>query len=367
MINSNKSKAALTIFIILFSCASFVSANPSILTVTGDIVHNSETIQISGIDFGTKAIATPYFYDDFESGENGGVIVGQKGAVGDTAWVEYSSYGKVKYSNSDSYGKGTLSAHKYDDGNTFMNAGIPGLNSVSAYLSYRYKWNASGTNWEGAVYKLSRITSQGGLYSETPSCYPQYQPKYNWAYDGYNNGDAHSGNDSFPPPSQNEWHRAEIFMTLSDPAGASNGQVKTWYDLVQNLSDVNVVTRVAAASEKRLDSFILPFDVANNGAQMYNFWADNVYFDLTQSRVEVGDNVDFRACTNREIQIPLDWSDDGKNIRIRFNQGSFEENESVFLFVVDSLGNPSPGFPISIGSVDAETGKPEAPSVSIIE
>jgi hypothetical protein len=56
----------------------------------------------------------------------------------------------------------------------------------------------------------------------------------------------------------------------------------------------------------------------------------------------IGDAAIFSQCTHREIQIPTAWSD--TEITVTFNQGSFTDYETCYLFVVDSDGTASAGY-----------------------
>ena len=58
---------------------------------------------------------------------------------------------------------------------------------------------------------------------------------------------------------------------------------------------------------------------------------------------------------HREIQIPLQWS--GSQIVVDFNKGSFEDGDPVYLYVIDSSGGVSAGFPLTISGAP-----PSAPS-----
>ena len=49
--------------------------------------------------------------------------------------------------------------------------------------------------------------------------------------------------------------------------------------------------------------------------------------------------------------IPTAWSSD--EITATFNSGTFNENDTVYLFVIDSDGVASDGYEITIGSIDA--------------
>ena len=69
-------------------------------------------------------------------------------------------------------------------------------------------------------------------------------------------------------------------------------------------------------------------------------------------RVEFGNASTYSDCTHREIQVPTAWSSDSLSITV--NQGTFEDGENSFLFVVDADGNVSNGFPITIGTDGSE-------------
>jgi len=77
---------------------------------------------------------------------------------------------------------------------------------------------------------------------------------------------------------------------------------------------------------------------------------DDIYFDNSWARVEIGDKPVYDNCTHREIQILDSWNRMGNPdpyIEIKINRGSFE-NGSAFLFVVDKYGTPSDGYEIEI-------------------
>ena len=67
------------------------------------------------------------------------------------------------------------------------------------------------------------------------------------------------------------------------------------------------------------------------------------------SRVELGDNPVWIDCRHKELQIPTNWSKDGNLIDITVNQGTFIEGDTAYLFIIDSNGAVSSGYPITIG------------------
>jgi len=72
-----------------------------------------------------------------------------------------------------------------------------------------------------------------------------------------------------------------------------------------------------------------------------------IYVDNTLARVEIGNAPVFGDCTHREIQIPVSW--DSNNITFTGNQGTFQDGEQVYLFVVNEFDVASAGFPVTLG------------------
>jgi len=89
------------------------------------------------------------------------------------------------------------------------------------------------------------------------------------------------------------------------------------------------------------------------GAYVY---FDDVYMDITWSRVMLGNASTFNACTHREPLIPTAWST--SSITAYFNQGSFSNGQNVYVFVVDSTGAASPGKLITISGTYVDTTAP---------
>ena len=88
------------------------------------------------------------------------------------------------------------------------------------------------------------------------------------------------------------------------------------------------------------------------------WYYDDVYIDYTQARVLLGNSSLFAASDHREIQLPTSWSD--ASITINVNQGSFQPGNAAYIFVIDSDGNASDGFPVIIGGSSEAT--PAAPA-----
>ncbi len=114
-------------------------------------------------------------------------------------------------------------------------------------------------------------------------------------------------------------------------------------------------TQTADAGNSDHWGAFVAFGYNRNEIVNMSFDIDDVYIDSSWARIEIGDKPDFDSCTHREVQVPISWSD--SSVEFSVNQGSFQNGDSVYLFVVDSDGNVSDGLPAEIGG----TTQPQAP------
>lgn len=145
----------------------------------------------------------------------------------------------------------------------------------------------------------------------------------------------------------NAWFTEE-FQLHQGGTDISDTTGKFWINGVQKAS-FSIITRTASSPDQWRWLSIENFWTINpppSGAYVY---FDDVYIDTTWARVMIGNASTFSACTHREPLIPTAWS--ASSITAYFNQGAFSNGQSVYVFVVDSNGNASPGKQISIGGV----------------
>ena len=84
---------------------------------------------------------------------------------------------------------------------------------------------------------------------------------------------------------------------------------------------------------------------AASGSQ---YWVADVYADTTWARVMIGNSPTFTGTSDREIQIPVAWSNG--SIQAQVNINAFPAGQKMYLFVVDSTETASVGFPITAGT-----------------
>jgi len=88
---------------------------------------------------------------------------------------------------------------------------------------------------------------------------------------------------------------------------------------------------------------------AYNGDTPYQYH-DDFYTDYTWARIELCNESVWNESKRKhcELQIPLDWFEN--EITFDFNQGSFNEGEKAYLFIVDENGSVNKqGYPITLG------------------
>jgi hypothetical protein len=333
---------------------SIAFAAPSISNVSGT-VEEGESITITGSSFGTKSTAAPLLWDDFESGSDGAAL------TTDDNWVKNPSAdgNGGEYDNARSY-SGSLSAHNqvtsssgaFNTCNSFFTA------SDEVYHSYLIRWEENGA--DSAIMKYNRINASPHRYTG-PGTF------------AFSSGDPSTGGSGaywyaeaggtplyifqiYRTIGDDTWHRIEMYDYLSTPAGTANGI--NWFAINNNniTNRTGEVNRASGYSFQQ-DNIILGLMCANLSTGTVDFWIDDVYVDNTRSRVELGNNSVFANCTHREIQIPTAWS--ATSISVTVNQGTFDDEDTAYLFVIDSNGDPSSGEEVTIGSAgggNASTG-----------
>jgi len=322
-----------------------------------DVLRQGEHITITGSGFGTKAQAAPLMWDDFEAGLDGMDLKDWDLArVGGTSPV-YPRYSNAVLRAGQSLFSGmmsTLGSQYNCTAHKSMGRKKQAYASLYCYIQRVSEY----TSWNIKMFRMC------GGYPNYKSGYPRIGVTLglNCAYNETGSGVNQRWGVASP---EGQWVRWEYYLKLSDPPGTPTGAVGLWLDTVEEWRVANIVTMDSDAARdehgyRSLDSAVLRFYAAKpdapsrgSGPSQYKIYYDDVYVDDTRARVEVGNASAWAACTKREVQIPIQWTKDvtpGKDeIAVTVNQGSFRYDENAWLFVVDSLGNPSAGHPITFG------------------
>lgn len=331
-------KNALILAIIVeLSLIDICMAAPSITGVSGAITKG-QTITLSGASFGIGP--TIYKWDDFENGTNGAVI--------SNGWATPMT--DPHYTNTSQRTNSTLSAYS-DEGTddlTYNHGGT--LSAIFTTFWTRINWSSTAENFSGNYnnkwidildynYYLGGNDADPMLTVITQWSYPSTQLNWRDSSDGCSPSSLEYTVDSINNRTDDTWERVELYAVAATDA---TGTVLMWqqtggegYTFEQVVNRTNVQTLCTSGSD-------------NWSAVTYGFmsrdgttesWFDDIYIASSMARVEVGDNSIWANCTHREIQIPTEWKDDGTSITLTFNQGSFADGGTVYLYVVDAEGN----------------------------
>ncbi len=354
----------------IFSLAIFFAlpalAAPSITGLNGQFAHE-QSINISGSGFGAKTTATPSVWDNFESG-NAGDAVEDKLPIMGPAWSIGASLGNPSYS-SDTVRQGSQKSVYIPFGhNMYRNYLSIFSESDEYYFTFwsRFSSPESGDrNWKP--------------YYIYPTSIPDLVPHQalgiwgpsggGWRLsaaspDGTGDGFWGPGNELIDDI-KDIWIRFEIYIKQSSPNQTDGATaVKIHYDyetpVIKGAENNSMKTR----SDDAKYGTINIGEYYGSGGSVATVYLDDVYFDTTRSRIEIGDAPIWDSCTHREIQIPSAWSE--SSVAFTVNQGSFSSGEQAYLFVVDENGDVSEGYPITFAGSSEDTTPPASPSGLIV-
>ena len=340
-------KVILIVFIFFTFVANNLYAAPIVISVKGN-VSESNNITVSGSGFGTKSSASPIKWDNFEDGNEGSEI-------GNGWFLDSNQRDKSpRYASFARPGsKGKQSAFQnFTDGNYNSTIGLVNQKVGKIYISGWYYNETSGAPSRNVKTFAFRggASGQYGLPNVRFDQYPVSNSGHIYVADNRNNilvnnwklgGNLNSG----------VWHRIELWFDQGY-LNQNNGKYIVWRDLNIWAESTETLTTSSLPHGAFKNIYVMPYFSTDTGSpkpQMRWYW-DELYIDNTLARVELGNAAVFEDCTHREIQVPNSWTD--KSINVTINQGSFssDSDENTYLFVVDTDGNVSDGYPIIIGT-----------------
>jgi len=305
-------------------------------TAGGSSVQHGDMYVIQGTGFGTKPTATPFLWDDFESGSDGAAVDGASPVYGAT-WSGWSSDGVDPAYGSSNPRHGRSSRHSFHDFdsisqyNCSLGNSLPAAPGDKVYFSYWWRYESTGTEWTANLkpWVIYNATGQSVVYvgmsvpgdglrsggdADSPTL---------WGSMGQETADA-------------QWVRWEEELLVSaanQPNGARHCSVhfSSPEQIVSQWSSDAHQTHAGDDFDNIDLGTYQTQDSRSPGARCL-IQIDDVYIDYTWARVELGDNADFDSCTHREIQVPTAWADG--EVTITINQGSFASLAGLHLFVV---------------------------------
>jgi len=347
-----KFQAIAVLSLLLFvNCLCY--AAPSITGISWGEHGGSATI--SGGSFGSKTSAAPLKYDDFEDGTIGNDVGDGPGAI---PWYRTSSSDgyNPKYSNIKTRISGEKTALQDFTVPYNCTLGLIGRSYTSMYVSGWFYTETGGN--ASRIWKWVAFRGGGGgdwnfpngRFDVSPSAGSgQMYPK-----DCTGDGDAGTyavGANVYT----GSWHRFEVWIDQGTPS-QTDGEYKSWRDLnvwgsiEPHTYSVPFTETSCPFTNVYLSSYFAHDGVGTPLPWLKIHWSE-VYIDITQARVEIGNASTWSACTHREIQIPTAWS--SSSVQVTVNQGAFNLNDTVYVYVVDSNGDyNTTGYPVSISGDD---------------
>lgn len=360
-------------FLILFFFMP-LSVNAGISSTSGTFT-NGQPITITGSGFGSKAQAAPLIssFDNSNSANNWST-----GAIGG-GWSKSGSPSlsniNPRASTPESSYKLTYDA-KYPYDTVRLNHPVPEDKLYISFWMYRDNPTQDMTLGSGNNSKFLRIYQSGSTAdgnvamsvqgSSTGSINSLYTSGDNmmintaWSVAFAANGGRINNSSLFFPisyndvPSMQKWEHFEFYMDYPTNLGGTDGSHLMMMDGMTLTRSINIaVNRAGQGNDRR---WILIGQVSGDVTSSHNEYIDQVYIDNTSAHVFISDSPsvtwpDNSAAHHSEIQVASAWSD--SSISFTVNQGSFSTLDGKYLYVVDSAGNASAGYPIAFGSVDA--------------
>jgi hypothetical protein len=285
---------------------------------------------VSGSGFGTRSSVAPIIFSTFEEGTNGTPITGTYDVIsGNLRPPLYST---------DQYWEGTKSAYLDFIGSQYnCTLEKKNLGALSQfYISYRLRV----TRYNGVSsrnIKLARISGGGDGYPEPLVGYTEFTEE----------GGSHifysfmAGNTlpntgtlwSSWAPTRDTWQRLEYFVRLNTGTNP-DGHLEIRADRGLQEYYPNAVLSNQSNTTK-FNWLTLPYYVAHDAGGDYGMWLDDVWFDSTPQRVEIGNASTWAACTESVIQPLVSWSNTSVTFTGRISK--FTAGTQVWIYVINAV------------------------------
>lgn len=353
-------KLLLFLFVIIPYCfSSPVHGAPSVNSVNGSFTDGA-AVSIAGNSLGANSLDFEWVGDDIEQGTLGQQPIWNK-------WVFNFGPNTITYSYAHS---GTKSLYNSLNSGTY--AAVMRYN-YGSQISYNkdifMSWWVRRIHVGDGQWKLFRVSFDNDIQDTAT---PQFK-MFNW-YNGnqffINSGPGTDATDGcngcgIRYPGDNAWYRLDVEVKTSSAHGAGGGIYKySMYD-PENDQQVYSITFNDVVSFNDDNDYYQWFMWQNyigNGITSQETWTDDMFIQVgSWARTELCDSSSWNTRTQCEIQIPSAWSD--SSITFTANQGSFNNGDTAYLFVVDENGEVNAsGYPITIGESSFDITAPNAPT-----
>lgn len=342
-------------------------ASAQLVTGVGGVFKTDSTVTITGSSFGTKGNAAPVLWDyvsnqDAYSGLSQGddIPVYDDGGCSDCPW---KSHIPVEWGNPPLY---------WETGPRVTGRDFYRINQKGFFRGFDYGTNEPDVifvSWwfraskaihpDGGSCKFIRFWA-GGAYENGASSWTQMHctritdTNHDCTYDVIGDPNwAQWGGDS----ETDTWHHMESY---SDSRG---NHACGYGELVHKVNNTTIHDIDFYSADPQNYLYLLGIDPSTPaGLSGETFDMSEIYVDTVLARVAIGDASTWSNVEHYEMQLPTAWS--STSITVDFNQGTFDADDTAYLYVFDRDGDVSNGYEITI---EGEGEPPADPPISPVD
>ncbi len=361
-------KRIILCLVLLFLLVGFAYAAPAISSATETFSHG-DPVTISGSGFGTKENPAPFFWDDFEEGDEGTRI----GSTNTKGWTELSrDPNEVTYSSENnvpgSVGQLT-SKHNLSRGSDAINYArlvSPTItdDSDKLFISFWAFFDEGIPATGNEYYPQRQLKFWRVIDADTDSWGYVLVKSVNWMYQDGGRSDYYQvdkpaayDTDSIYYSSVDDkiWYQVKFQMDQSTP-GIADGSLEIWHSrtngvdgpMIEITNRQNYMT-IGPGDSRFLRRLVIGEDYTSGRAIGATYF-DEIYMDNSWARVEICDTSTWGARQKCEMQIPFAW--DNSSIQFTANQGTFGGVDTAYLYVIDEFGEANPnGYEVTFGAL----------------
>lgn len=333
-------RKALSVFLVFATTTA--NAAPIITGLSGTPGDNN-TLTISGSSFGTKSVAKPLIFTDFEDGTLNPTALGTS-----STWnVEYKAIA------TDQKRSGTYSAKSTPEwltnsvnlrtsfSKTLSDPGRGGHLFVSFWRRADYG-PLPGNNWKFIRFWHTGSTQYPNLYvGQAPGESARF---YYTEQCGIPTHKIYDNDWTYP---NTTWRHEEYMLKMNSATSAADGTFRVKINSV-NVIDNTVYPTDCSANPGTVNQFYI-MDDPSNFTPTGNSWIDDVYVDDSWSRVYIGNAATYATCTQMELQPASAWT--SSQITVTQKHGNLTGSSAKYIYVCDSNDTcNSTGFLLSAAS-----------------
>lgn len=336
-------------FILSLLFAASCYATPGVTSVTGTFTDGA-AITIGGSSFGANSLSFEWLGTTIEAGT-------PNAEFSRTDWLNGYAYSESIYATDQAHsGTKSLKAGPYNESSGYGGDLRYNGQTVGPDTDLFISWWVRRTHSSTGQWKMLRISDINDVVDHTYE-----QVWFNWdngngsqlftrsASTDCTQGGGTCDYDVNYYQGDDTWVRYDFYMHTSTAGGTDGSYTQTLY-ISGSAAQAQTKTGVQNWNESghQYDWYIFQ-NWTGNGISTQTHWMDDIFIQSgTQARVEIGDASTWSSCTHKEIQIPTAWATG--EITATLNIGSFADDATVYLYVVDSDGVVnSEGYAINLG------------------